>query len=163
MSEVKERNINNEKLRDMFYHVPNISELIAIRQCIFIRKVIKGPNAHPPKKVLTTWCNNKGRTGAPIMTNKKSIVNILKRLLTEEMGKNDYGDLNRWIDIAIDEHLRDYKIAKLKKRIGHFRTRTTIPKLQQQQQSRNTSVTTRPTQKVEQHTPLPLQTPTVKI
>ena len=31
MSEVRDRKINNERLRDMFYHTPNIRELIAIR------------------------------------------------------------------------------------------------------------------------------------
>ena len=50
MSEVKDRKINNEKLRDMFYHIPNIRELIAIRQCRFIGKVVRGPRSHPPKK-----------------------------------------------------------------------------------------------------------------
>ena len=105
MSEVKERKINNEKLRDMFYHIPNIRDLIALRECRFIGKVAsRGPNAHPSKKYyVTAWCNNKRPTGAPIMTNKRSIVHGLKILMPEEMGKNNYGDLNRWIDTAMDK------------------------------------------------------------
>ena len=58
----------------MFYRIPNIRELLAIRQCRFIGKVVRGPNE-----------NN-----------------------------YNYGDLSRWIDIAIDKQLWDYKISKLK-------------------------------------------------
>lgn len=114
MSEVRDKKLNNEKLQDMCYHIPNIRELIAIRQCRFIGKVVRGPNTHPPTKILTAWCNNKRPTGAPIMTNKRSIVKILKIFLPEEMGNNKYGDMNRWFDIAMDKTLWDYKIAKLK-------------------------------------------------
>ena len=114
MSEVQERRISNEKIREMFYHIPNLRELIAIRQCRFIGKVVRGPNCHPPKQILTAWCNNKRPTGAPIITNKKSIVKSLKILLPEEMGNNKYGDLRRWLEIATDKKLWDYKIAKLK-------------------------------------------------
>ena len=114
MSQVKENRISNEKIREMFYHIPNLRELIAIRQCRFIGKVVRGPNCHPPKQILTAWCNNKRPTGAPIITNKKSIVKSLKILLPEEMGNNKYGDLRRWLEIATDKKLWDHKIAKLK-------------------------------------------------
>merc|ERR1712115_772112 len=50
MSKVKDRKLNNEKLRDMFYHIPNIRELSAIRQCRCIGKIVRGPKSHPPKK-----------------------------------------------------------------------------------------------------------------
>ena len=52
MNEVKKRKKNNEKLRDMFYNIPNIRESIAIRQCRFIGKIVRGPSAYPPDKVL---------------------------------------------------------------------------------------------------------------
>ena len=99
MSKARNNKINNEKLRDAFYYIPNIRELIAIRQCRFVGKVVRGLDAH----VLITWCNNKRPTGALIMTNKRSIVKSLKVLLSEEIDKNNYGDLNRWIDIAMEE------------------------------------------------------------
>ena len=49
MSEVRDRKINNEKVRDVFYHIPDARELIAIRQCRFIGKVVIDVNSHPPK------------------------------------------------------------------------------------------------------------------
>ena len=103
MSGVKERRISNERIREMFYHIPNLRELIAIRQCRFIGEIVRGPNCHPPKQILTAGCNNKRATGAPIMTNKKSIVKSLKILLPEEMGNNTFGDLRRWLEIAMDK------------------------------------------------------------
>ena len=68
ISQVRERMISNEKIREMFYHIPNLRELIAIRQCRFIGKVVRGPFCHPPKQILTAWCNNKRPTEEPIMT-----------------------------------------------------------------------------------------------
>ena len=67
------------------------------------------------------------------MTNKKSIVKSLKILLPDEMGKNNYGDLNRWIDIAMDKKMWDYKIAKLKN------PGLDIPEPEPQSQSQNSN------------------------
>ena len=49
------------------------------------------------------------------------------------MGKNNYGDLNRWIDIAMDKKMWDYKIAKLKN------PGLDIPEPEPQSQSQNSN------------------------
>ena len=92
MSKVRDKRLNNEKLR----------ELIAVRQCRFIGKFVRDPNVYPLTKVLMAWCDSKRLTGAPIMTNKQSIFSILKILLQEDTGKNNYGNLSRWIDNTMD-------------------------------------------------------------
>ena len=88
---------------------------VTIRQRRFIGKVVRDPNTHPPKKVLTAWYNSKRPTGAPIITNKRPFVKSLKILLPEIMGKNNYGNLNRWIVVAM---VKQIHMAR------HFRTRT---------------------------------------
>ena len=42
------------------------------------------------------------------MTNRRSIIKSLKILVPEYMGRKYFGDLNRWIDIAMDKNLWDY-------------------------------------------------------
>ena len=50
MSEVRDNKLSSKNLRHVFYHIPNIRELTALRQCIFIGKVVRGLNAHSFKK-----------------------------------------------------------------------------------------------------------------
>ena len=37
-------------------------------------------------------------------TNKRSMIKSLKILLPEEMGKQNYGDSNTWIDVATEKN-----------------------------------------------------------
>ena len=50
MIEVRDRKQAMKSCPDTLYHIPNIRALIAIRQGRLIGKVLKDPNAHPPKK-----------------------------------------------------------------------------------------------------------------
>ena len=43
MMTVQEDHLQNSKIRDMFYSIPCIRNMIAARQCDFIGKMIRGP------------------------------------------------------------------------------------------------------------------------
>ena len=71
MSQGKDEKITNERVRKIFFNIPDLQSLIAIHQCRFIGRVIRGPNDNPPKILLTAWCNNKRVNGGQLTTNKK--------------------------------------------------------------------------------------------
>jgi len=132
MSQVEEEKITNEKVRKIFFNIPDLRSLIAIRQCRFIGRVIRGPNNNPPKLLLTAWCNNKRVNGGQLTTNKKSIVKSLQLLLPNKMGNDKQGLLANWIDIARDKNLWNYKIKKTQATwCGHPRTWTFSPQQKQ--------------------------------
>ena len=115
MTEVKEEKIRNEKVRKLFYNIPDMRSIIAARTSRFIGKVVRGPNDNPPKLFLTAWCNHPRPPGRPITTNKNSVVKALKTLLPESMESDKQGHLENWINTAMHEKLWNHKIEKLKR------------------------------------------------
>ena len=114
MSQVKDERITYERVRKIFYNIPDIQSLIAIRQCRFIGRVVRGPDENPPKALLTAWCNHTRVSGGQLTTNKKSIVKSLHLLLPEEMKNDNQGLMSNWINIARNKKLWNHKIEKLK-------------------------------------------------
>ena len=105
MTEVKEEKIRNEKIRKLFYNIPDMRSTIAARTSRFIGKVVRGPNENSLKLFLTAWCNHPRHPGKPITTNKNSVVKALKTLLPETMESDNKGHLGNWINIAMNEKL----------------------------------------------------------
>ena len=77
ITEVIEDIIRNVRVRNIFFNIPDIRSQIAIRQCRFIGKVVRGPDNHLPKQLLTARCNNPRLSGHQITTNRVSIVKSL--------------------------------------------------------------------------------------
>ena len=77
MTQVKEEKISNEKLRGMFYNIPDAHRLIAVKQLTFIGKVVRREDSFFPKQLLTAWVNHKRKAGGVLTTNKKVLVNSL--------------------------------------------------------------------------------------
>jgi len=59
MRTVKEERIRNEKVREMFYLIPCVRNLIASRQADFIGKMIQGPPDRPSRNMITVCCDHK--------------------------------------------------------------------------------------------------------
>ena len=82
--------------------MPKIRIIIAKRQLLFIGKIFRNSSNHLPTQLLTAWWPNKRKVGAPLHTNKKSIVNNLQ-LILPNMSK--YAPLEEWGYYALDEKL----------------------------------------------------------
>jgi len=61
MSTVKEERIRNERVREMFYSIPCVQNMIASWQADFIGKMIQGPPDRPSRNMITVCCNHKQR------------------------------------------------------------------------------------------------------
>ena len=70
MSTVKEERIRNERVREMFYSIPCVQNMIASRQADFIGKMIRGPPDRPSRNMITACCDHKRRVGRPQTTGK---------------------------------------------------------------------------------------------
>jgi hypothetical protein len=58
MTKVREERIRNEHVRQMFYNIPRVSNMIAACQLHFIGKTIRGPFDRPAQQMLTACCNH---------------------------------------------------------------------------------------------------------
>jgi hypothetical protein len=77
MSGVKEGRIRNKKVRQMFYDIPCIQNMIAARQLSFIGKVVQEPYDAPARRMLTACCQHKRKIRRPYLHNKDIIVRHL--------------------------------------------------------------------------------------
>ena len=77
MMQVKDERISNEKLRKMFYNIPDACTLIAVKQLNFIGKVVRREDLFFSKQLLTAWLNHKRKRGGFLTTNRKSVVTAL--------------------------------------------------------------------------------------
>ena len=132
ITQVQDEHIKNSSIRKTFHNIPDIRNQIAIRQTSFLGKVVRAPDQHPPKQLLTAWCNHPRPIGGPLMTNKKSMVKSLHLLLPAEMTEpkqvrnrvtkemeikqvlNKDGKTSLWINIALDTALWEWHIEKLR-------------------------------------------------
>jgi hypothetical protein len=62
---VKEERIQNTKIRDIFYNIPDVKHMIAAQQLDFIGKAIQGPHDRPSQCMITACCNHQQRVGRP--------------------------------------------------------------------------------------------------
>ena len=72
MTKVHEQRLHNDKVRQMFYSIPCVRNMIAARQMDFIGKMIRGPPDRPSRNMITACCNHKRRVGCPQTTGKTS-------------------------------------------------------------------------------------------
>jgi hypothetical protein len=97
MSQVREERITNEKVRELFFNIPDMRKQVASRQLHFIGKTVRHPSpTHIPKQLLSAWINNKRPRGGVLTTNKKSIVKALHLLYSASSATDPFnGDPDR--------------------------------------------------------------------
>jgi hypothetical protein len=114
--QVFEEKISNEKIRGIFYNIPDINNMIAARQLQFIGKIAREEDSFIPKQLLTAWVNHKRPRGRPLTTNKISIVKSLQLLYPKNIVEHDIvgnpfvlqifmdkvGSLHFWLQDALD-------------------------------------------------------------
>jgi hypothetical protein len=102
MTQVKEDQMQNERVQKMFYSIPCVRNMIAVRQADFIGKMIQGPPDQPSRNMITACCDHKQRVGRPQMTGKIFMVGNLCLLFQDvtTMHINRYGSLRDWIHEA---------------------------------------------------------------
>ena len=125
MTQVKEEKISNEKLRVMFYNIPDAHRLITVKQLNFIRRIVRREDSFFPKQLLTAWVNHKRKVRGVLTTSKKSLVKALQLLIPstkfhtdkegdlcrDQNGKkipenfhiNQFGSLTYWFKGAMDK------------------------------------------------------------
>jgi hypothetical protein len=63
MTRVKDQGLPNCRVREMFYAIPCVRNMIAARQMDFVGKMIRGPPDCPSRNMITACCNHKRRVG----------------------------------------------------------------------------------------------------
>jgi hypothetical protein len=105
MTKVQEQRLHNGKVRDMFYFIPCVRNMIVARQMDFVGKMIRGPPDRPSRNMITACCDHKRQVGRPQTTGKNFIVENL-RLLFQDIPTvqiNRHGSLHSWIHEASNE------------------------------------------------------------
>ena len=99
MSTVQEQRLRNGKVRDMFYSIPCVRNMIAARQMDFVGKMIRGPPDRPSRNMITACCDHEHLVGRPQAMGKNFIVENL-HLLFQDISTiqiNQHGSLRSWI------------------------------------------------------------------
>jgi len=105
MTRVKDERLRNCRVREMFYNIPCVRNMIAARQMDFVGKMIRGPPDRPSRNMITACCNHKRRVGRPQTTGKNFMVENLRLLFTDvpTVTIDRYGSIRSWINEASDE------------------------------------------------------------
>jgi hypothetical protein len=115
MSTVQEQRLRNGKVRDMFYSIPCVRNMIAARQMDFVGKMIRGPPDRPSRNMITACCDHKRRVGRPQTTGKNFMVENL-RLLFQDIPTvqiDRYGSLRSWIHEASNKRYWNQLVDRL--------------------------------------------------
>ena len=104
-SQDKEECIRNEHVRRMFYDIPRIGNMIAVRQMDFIGKIVRAPPDCPAQQMLTACCDNICPAGRPFLHTKDYIIKNLHLLFANvpEVTIDNFGSLKSWIQDALHE------------------------------------------------------------
>jgi hypothetical protein len=105
MTKGQEQCLCNGKVRDMFYSIPCVRNMIVARQMDFVGKMIRGPPDRPSRNMITACCDHKHQVGWPQTTGKNLMVKNL-RLLFQDIPTfqiNRHGSLRSWIHEALNE------------------------------------------------------------
>jgi hypothetical protein len=78
MTKVKEDQIRNEKVREMFYSIACVRNMIAAHQANFIGKMVQGPLNQPSRNMIATCCDHKQQVGRLQMIGKNFMVENLR-------------------------------------------------------------------------------------
>ena len=137
ISQVKEEHIKNVFVRQKFYDIPRVRNMIAARQMRFIGKVVRGPWSRPAKRMLTACCANIRLAQRPNFHNKDLLVKNLKLLFANvhDVEIDNQGSMKEWINEVMDEEywnqlvkcLTD-KFAELPERPETWRRRRRSPR-----------------------------------
>jgi len=102
MTKVREQRLHNDNVRQMFYSIPCVRNMIATRQMDFVGKMIRGLPDRPSRNVITTCCDHKRRVGRPKTTGKNFMVENLRLLFqdTPTIQIDRHGSPRSWIHKA---------------------------------------------------------------
>jgi hypothetical protein len=105
MSKVREQRLHNDKVRQMFYSIPCVRNMIAARQMDFVGKMIRGPPDRPSRNMITACCDHKRRVGRPQTTGKNFMVENLHLLFQDvpTVQIDRFGSMQNWIHEASNE------------------------------------------------------------
>ena len=97
---VIDEKITNESIRKQFFNNPTIWHQLARKQLTFIGKVVRNSEDQIPTQLLTSWCDNKRKPGAPLQNNKKNVVQNTG-LIVPCAAKD--GLITTWVYLALDD------------------------------------------------------------
>ncbi len=115
ISKVQEDRIRNKRVREMFYSIPCVQNMIAACQADFIGKMIQCPPNQPSRNMITACCDHKRRVGHPQTTGKNFMVENL-RLLFQDVNTvhiNRFGLLQDWIHEASNKKYWNQLVDRL--------------------------------------------------
>ena len=95
---VIDEKITNESVRKRFFNIPTIRYQLAKQQLTFIGKVVRKSEYQTPTQILTAWCDNKRKPGAPLQNNKKNLTQNIRLVVP---GAAKYGLLTTWVYLAL--------------------------------------------------------------
>ena len=110
MTMVIDEKITNKSLRKRFFNIPTIRNQLAKRQLTFIGKVVRNSEDQIPTKLLTAWCNNKRKRGAPLQNNKNNLAQNIRLIVP---GEPKDGLLTNWVYLALDDGYWKHLIKQL--------------------------------------------------
>ena len=115
MNMVKEKRIRNDRIRQMFFSIPCVRNMIAARQMDLIGKMIRGPPDRPSRNMITACCDHKRRVGRPQTTGKNFMVENLRLLFKDVNTVNidRFGSLRDWIHEANNEGYWNQLVKRL--------------------------------------------------
>ena len=102
--------IKNESVRKQFFNTPTIRHQLARRKLTFIGKVVGNSEDQIPTQILTAWCENKRKPGAPLKNNKKNLTQNI-RLIVPGAAKD--GLLTTWVYLALDDSYWEHLVRQL--------------------------------------------------
>ncbi len=105
MTKVQEQHLCNGKMRDMFYSIPCVRNMIAARQIDFVGKMIRCPPDHPSCNMIMACCDHKRQLGRPQTTGMNFMVKHIHLFLQEipTVQIDQHGFLRSWIHEASNE------------------------------------------------------------
>ena len=83
LTKVRKQRLHNDKVRQMFYSISCVRNMIATRQMDFAGKMIRGPPDRPSRNMITACCDHKRRVGRPQTTGKNFMVETLRLLFPD--------------------------------------------------------------------------------
>ena len=99
-----------QSLRKRFSNIPTIRNQLAKQQLTFIGKVVRNSEDQIPTKLLTVWCDNKCKQGAPLQNNKKNLAQNIRLIVP---GTAKYGLLSTLVYLALDDRYWKHLIKQL--------------------------------------------------
>ena len=82
----------------LILNIPTIRYHIEKQQLKFIRKLVSNSEDQIPTQLLTVWCDNKRKPGAPLQNNKKNLAQKIRLIVP---GAEKYGLLTIWVYLAL--------------------------------------------------------------